>query len=342
MEKKQKSSIVSFMMVVGVVFILTAGCICVKQAWQYLPDAVKQVCLLGVAIGSLAGSVFAGKNEILKKTETALFYIGDIFLGYFFFAVTSENGIMSMCEMEMAKRLLWCTLIMIVPVLVKFVCTRQVSELTIFSVMMNAGIVFFMSCVEADFDVYVLSISFVGCILLAGLYLMKESGEFDEKVMICSKVIFMVQEIFAAICLAGSCFGNAIFIREILVTENASFLLLILCVVLSGIIWYDEKEIGNNLQVVVLGFEFAVMLLYNMSCGVITDALVLGLAALVVLILAGANNRKAFVVLSAITLLLIAFYITREFWLSIAWWVYMFVAGVVLVLVAIKKEREGE
>ena len=58
------------------------------------------------------------------------------------------------------------------------------------------------------------------------------------------------------------------------------------------------------------------------------------------------RNRKLFfrdkgmLFSSLITpLILIVLYLTRTFWLSIAWWVYLFAAGVGLILYAIKREK---
>ena len=62
---------------------------------------------------------------------------------------------------------------------------------------------------------------------------------------------------------------------------------------------------------------------------------------MILLIVAAIKNNRVYVILSSVTLFFIAFYVTRSFWLSIAWWIYMFVAGVILVLIAVKKEREG-
>lgn len=342
MEKKQKNMVVTFMMVVGVAFILIAGCICVKQAWKYLPETVKQICLLGVGIGALTGSVFAGKTNFLKKTETALFYVGDAFLGYFILSFTGSEMIKNMISLTMWDRLFLVTLIMILPVIVKFIYARTVAEYSMAVILMNLGMIFLLTSMEVKICTYVFGLSLVALLLLLLEQYCKTCSDTNKGLSVCAKVCFLVQEIYTVILLCAGSFVKEITGKEIVVRENITFIVLAVCIVLSGLIWYDKKEKNDVLQLIVLGFLLGNMLIYNMICGQLTDALVLGVVALLILIVAGIHNNRAYVVVSAITLLLIAFYITRAFWLSIAWWVYMFAAGVILVLIAVKKEREGE
>ena len=42
---------------------------------------------------------------------------------------------------------------------------------------------------------------------------------------------------------------------------------------------------------------------------------------------------------SAIMLVLLLIYVSRKFWLSIAWWVYLLVVGILLILFATKNEQ---
>ena len=79
----------------------------------------------------------------------------------------------------------------------------------------------------------------------------------------------------------------------------------------------------------------------DLISGGIGNVLILGLTGIVMLIVASLQNNKKYVVASSVTLVLLVLYLTREFWLSIAWWVYLFVAGVILVILAIKKAKEA-
>lgn len=69
------------------------------------------------------------------------------------------------------------------------------------------------------------------------------------------------------------------------------------------------------------------------------NVLFLGIVALIILIISTIMNRKNYAIASAATLILIVLYLSRAVWMNIAWWVYLFVAGVGLVVYAIKREK---
>ncbi|MBE5942138.1 MAG: hypothetical protein E7264_06335 [Lachnospiraceae bacterium] len=112
-------------------------------------------------------------------------------------------------------------------------------------------------------------------------------------------------------------------------------------IVLFRHIWYDCKEKMSNAYFVVICLMLGYLLLHNLYCGGIGNVLILGMTGIIMLIVAAMGNHKRYVVASSVTLIALVLYLTRAFWLSIAWWVYLFVAGVVLVGLAIKKAKEA-
>lgn len=109
-----------------------------------------------------------------------------------------------------------------------------------------------------------------------------------------------------------------------------------------GLIW-SEKEKGIKVaQFVLTCVTLATLLLHNIEVQELSSLMFLGIVGIVMLVVAAMMNRKEYVIASSVTLSLLAIYLTREFWLSIAWWVYLFAAGVVLVGIAIKKEKEAK
>lgn len=120
-----------------------------------------------------------------------------------------------------------------------------------------------------------------------------------------------------------------------------SCFLIAMGIVLFRFIWYDKKETFSIIYFVATCVLLGVLLLSDLISGGIGNVLILGLTGIVMLILAALQNNKKYVVASSVTLILLVLYLTREFWLSIAWWVYLFVAGVVLVLMAVKKAKEA-
>lgn len=112
-------------------------------------------------------------------------------------------------------------------------------------------------------------------------------------------------------------------------------------IVLLRYLWYDSEEDIDALQFVVTCLILGRLLLHNLSSGELGNVLFLGMVSIAILLVAAVKNQKKYVIAASVTLILLVLYLTRNFWLSIAWWVYLFVAGVVLVLLAIKKERES-
>ena len=110
-------------------------------------------------------------------------------------------------------------------------------------------------------------------------------------------------------------------------------------IVLLGIIWYDIFEKIRFVQFVGTCLLLMVLIMHNLACPALPNVLFLGIGALTMLIVATLMKRKNYAIAAAATLILVALYLTKELWLSIAWWVYLFVAGIGLVIFAIKKEK---
>ena len=112
-------------------------------------------------------------------------------------------------------------------------------------------------------------------------------------------------------------------------------------IVLLGRIWYDKIIDIHVAQFVFTCITLFILLLHNIAVEELANLMFLGVVGIVILIVAAIKNRKEYVIASSATLALLVIYLTRQFWLSIAWWVYLFVAGVILVGIAVKKERES-
>ena len=113
-------------------------------------------------------------------------------------------------------------------------------------------------------------------------------------------------------------------------------------IVLLGNIWYDRAKGVRVAQFVLTCVTLFVLLLHNIEVEELANLMFLGIVGIVMLVIAAMKNRKEYVIASSTTLSLLALYLTREFWLSIEWWIYLFAAGVILVGIAIKKEKEAK
>lgn len=110
-------------------------------------------------------------------------------------------------------------------------------------------------------------------------------------------------------------------------------------IVLLGIIWYSIYQEIRMVQFVGTCCILGVLLLHNLAVPALPNVMFLGILTLAMLVLATILKQKGYAIASAVTLALVVLYLTREVWMSIAWWVYLFVAGVGLVIFAIKKEK---
>lgn len=118
-------------------------------------------------------------------------------------------------------------------------------------------------------------------------------------------------------------------------------LLLALGIVVLRVVWYDKKKIIEMVCFVLTCTLMVPLLLYDIVAGELINVMLLGITGVVMLLVGVCRNNQKYAILATIILLLMVIYITRNFWLSIAWWVYLFAAGLVLVLLAIKKESES-
>lgn len=116
-----------------------------------------------------------------------------------------------------------------------------------------------------------------------------------------------------------------------------------LAVVLLGCIWYDKNRRDISiLQFMLNCILLGILLLWNLCCGELANALLLGGVSMFIILLAAFLHRKNYMLAGAVSLFLLVVYATRELWLNIAWWVYLLAAGVVLIVLASHAFSKGE
>ena len=67
--------------------------------------------------------------------------------------------------------------------------------------------------------------------------------------------------------------------------------------------------------------------------GMVIDAIILGISALGIFIASFVFKRKKWFVLSFVVLVILLVYMSRAFWLSLDWWLYLLITGIVLIAV---------
>ena len=113
-------------------------------------------------------------------------------------------------------------------------------------------------------------------------------------------------------------------------------------VYLFGIICHNHGYGMRTFQFICICMIMIVLLCHGMYCDNVGNALFLGMTGLIMLVCAALFGSYRYMILSSVILVLMAFYITRSFWFSIQWWVYLFAAGIALVALAIKREKASK
>lgn len=119
--------------------------------------------------------------------------------------------------------------------------------------------------------------------------------------------------------------------------------LLILPIVLFAIalkfIWKNQKNVMNIVLFIVSILSIIILAGDAIRTENVIDILIIGIISLAMLIVSFLMKKKSWFILSSVTLVLMAVYMTRSFWLSLAWWVYLLFAGVILISIAAIKEK---
>ena len=110
---------------------------------------------------------------------------------------------------------------------------------------------------------------------------------------------------------------------------------------LLRIIWNNIKETIGLINYVITCVIMAILLINNYAHAELANMLILGITGAIILIVSAILGSKKYVIMSCITLGLMAIYMTRELLANIEWWVYLFIVGVILVGIAIKKELDS-
>ena len=108
-----------------------------------------------------------------------------------------------------------------------------------------------------------------------------------------------------------------------------------------GLLWRNSEKMRmpvSIVQFVITVFILIGMLIHNLSYERIECLLTFAIATFIVFIISAFFSNKKYQIASGITLVLTVFYLTRSFWLSISWWVYLFVAGIICIGISIGRE----
>lgn len=198
---------------------------------------------------------------------------------------------------------------------------------------------------------YLLVTAIQGILMLVVLYASKypfwEKGIYSLLILQSLAISFLLRNPILSRCFKTSAlfFGELLLVISTHMDIFSNYEVERLCLLaawgiyLIGVIWNQHGYFMKSFQFVSMCLLMLVLLSNAVLQGYVGNALVLGAVGVVMLCFSAYCNSRRYAVLSSVILIILAFYVTRSFWCSIAWWVYLFAAGVVLVILAVRKER---
>lgn len=186
-------------------------------------------------------------------------------------------------------------------------------------------------------DVYRDEICFAFCILSIGYMLSYIKKVYHR----ASQKTILTLSLLPFCCLF---WGQPFF--ELLPAIELEFYMLPIAIslVLIYFIWREYKKAVGIGCFAVSAIMMIVLFIDGMDKGEPFDAVFLGLTAFVMLILSLWRKTKKWFMLSAVSLVALGVYMTREFWGSLDWWIYLAVIGITLIVMAALNEmarRDG-
>ena len=108
---------------------------------------------------------------------------------------------------------------------------------------------------------------------------------------------------------------------------------------LRFIVWKEYGARMGKFAYAVTAVSAGILMLDAMQHEWLFDVLFMGISAFAMLMLSFHFKKKKWFVLASVILLILAVYMTRYFWLSIAWWIYLLTVGITLIFIAAQNER---
>ena len=145
--------------------------------------------------------------------------------------------------------------------------------------------------------------------------------------------------IFLAACALGAAYLEQPFIEwPDIIGLECRMLPFVLLIWLAGRQW-KEREGVRALQTA--GYVICLVILcFNVLLfGSLANAMILEAVCLAIFLWAQVKKNGSWVRISGIFLILVVVFLTKEFWLSISWWIYLLAAGIGLIIFAAKNER---
>lgn len=130
-------------------------------------------------------------------------------------------------------------------------------------------------------------------------------------------------------------------IPDIIKSEIFLIPIAILCAVII-LLWKNYGKITWNIAFITALLSVIYLGLAAIVSEELTDALIILCLMMIILLISFTQKSMRWFLMSTCTLIILTFYLTRNFWLSIQWWVYLLIAGIILLCMAAVYERRKQ
>ena len=124
----------------------------------------------------------------------------------------------------------------------------------------------------------------------------------------------------------------------LLSTEFNLLPVILFFVFLNKTIWQQARSVTGILLYIAACFCTSILAFDAISTGKLADALIIGVISLLILAVSFLRKSKRWFVLSALTIVVLGIYMSRSFWMSLAWWIYLLATGLALIGLAAANE----
>ncbi len=130
-------------------------------------------------------------------------------------------------------------------------------------------------------------------------------------------------------------------VPDVIVTELNLVSILLFMYALT-FIWKDNKETVYRITYITYCISYVILLLSALVSDLLSDGLIIVISALVMLIYSFMVKRKKWFLLSVIVIVVSTVLLSRKFWTNAAWWVYLLIAGLILIAIGILNELKKQ
>ena len=115
--------------------------------------------------------------------------------------------------------------------------------------------------------------------------------------------------------------------------------ILIAMLIANKFILKFDKKIFYRLVILYEFVAYSLILIKIMIRVLVANTILFGVTLFAVLIISYIIKKYYSFVITASYMIVTAIYLTRDFWFNIAWWAYLLVVGVLLIIFATKNEQ---